>query len=241
MSEARLYLLEGGRVRARPITRPTWVPGLDTVAAGAAEPGALAGVLPALAAEAARVVPWARVYVAPELWMPANGLDDYSASVTAETRDDARGRRWTRIGGVARYTVEVAALSPRSGVHGLAETLHHECWHLLSRRLPAADREPVYAAARGGALPLGSDYADSDEERAARLYAAWSSAWLHGLPPRPGVVGAARCRRGGGATKDLSLPLRTGGHQAKDSFFEKVLSTFSVLALWHPGISLRHI
>lgn len=180
---SRLYLLEHGRVRARPLARPAWMPSLGAVAAGRREPGALAGVLPALAAEAARVVPWARVYVAPTLWMPADGLDDYSASVTAEVHVDTRGRRWTRIGGMARHAEGVAAASPRSGVHGLTETLHHECWHLLSRRLPAADRELVYEAVRG-ALPLGSEYADSDEERAARLYGYWAAAWLHGLPSR---------------------------------------------------------
>ncbi|WP_454017662.1 hypothetical protein [Azospirillum sp. Marseille-Q6669] len=33
-------------------------------------------------------------------------------------------------------------------------------------------------------MPLGNAYADDEEERAARLYAAWTGAWLHGLPSR---------------------------------------------------------
>lgn len=180
---SRLYLLEHGRVQSRPLTRPEAVPGLDgsLVAAPGRVSDAAAGLVGWVAAEVGRVAPWARCYCAPQLWsLFADG--DAFADVAATTRRDRRGRTWAQLGGQAWHGHGVLAVSLARAC-ALPNNTHHELWHMVSRRLPATDRQQVYAAVHS-ALRLDNDYADDVEEQAARLYAAWSEAWLHGLPPR---------------------------------------------------------
>lgn len=186
MTGCHLYRLHGGRVGVKPLVRPLGLHGVQVVAQPGHEAPGLRPILPWLAAEAARVAPWAVVYVAPRLWAPAGhgeAPDLAYADCATETRQDGRGRWWCQVAGMARASTGTAAVSLKAGVHGLPTILHHELWHLVSPRLAAADRDLVYDAVERNGVDLGSDYADSAEERAARLYESWIGQWLAGAPP----------------------------------------------------------
>ncbi|WP_042442752.1 hypothetical protein [Azospirillum sp. B510] len=182
MTDCHLYRLHGGRVGVRPLVRPVGLRGVQVVAQPGHEAPGLRPILPWLAAEAARVAPWSSVYVAPRLWVSADRSDDYG-DCAFETRQDSHGRRWSQCGGIACASTGAAAVSLKAGVHGLPTILHHELWHLVSPRLAAADRELVYDAVERHGVDLGSTYADSPEERAARLFESWAGQWIAGAPP----------------------------------------------------------
>lgn len=183
MTDCYLYRLHGGRVGVRPLRAPVGLRGVQVVAQPGHEAPGLRPVLPWLAAEAARVAPWSTIFVAPRLWVSADRADDYG-DCAYETRRDSRGRRWSQCGGVACSATGTAAVSLKAGVHGLPSILHHELWHVVSPRLADADRELVYSAVDRHGISLGaSTYADSAEERAARLYESWVGQWLAGAPP----------------------------------------------------------
>lgn len=169
----RVWRIECGRAVELDIHAPVPTPAgvLAHFAAGLVRQDRAAWAAARVTAIVTRTVPWSTAWLGPRLGVL-----------------DADG--WSEPWGYAVGSLILLRAEVRPDL--LVETTHHECWHVISKRLPAADLAAVDAEVRFGDRWDGDAYVCQPDERRARAYARWATLADEGLrhSVRPGSAAA---------------------------------------------------
>lgn len=181
--------LSGGQNRAgwtaapgqglRPIRLPERVGAWCILGPGRSRPSAVR-VLGVALDLLQRMCPWGTMHAVPAVWsLSDDGDTDYLA-----VRPSDGGRLWGLVGGLAYPDDGVIAVSLWASGAGVLSTVCHEAWHVVSPHI-RTDLLKELDVALSGAVEIGTDsYWADPEERRARAFQHWCSAFLNGCPAR---------------------------------------------------------